>query len=666
MCLHCEIPSQEEILDLDSFDLAFLSMTGHVQWTDPFDSTYLAVKALESHGSPDYLWGPEADLVQRSLVQAWRKHGKEETEKLLDAFDFSPEAEDEVLVDMQKVNAVIKATKNVGKAMWLQAGKKVRAAVDSTVERSLAHFERQQSREVKFPKQWEGRIRKQATEWEAFIAAAEADHIAEFTQRFPDRVLHPEIRRLAGMSQSKAAFRTIDKAQIRDRLTNIGNNAEGYFANMSDVQVGRAWNYTGIEYAYSQGVTEYMVVSERDKATCPVCRRIDGRTFRVTQAREKMAEALNAETAEGVAEAAPFPRVSDLDNQPPEAIRDMGLAPPFHGRCRCDVIMLWSDPGAADVAERRDQPPPPKPKKPRKPKLPPIREPIQLKLPLVEFNTLRDKLINGEVLALERLGGGVNQSFKVTLAEAEGGKPVQGVWKPRKGERFTARGSLDNMNSRLYQREAMTGALGEEMELQVVRVPKTYVREVAGDKGSIMHWVDDAVEEADWLGRTLLPHERYEAGVFNILIGNTDRHTLNWMRVKNTGDMVLIDHGYVFPRGRPGVVPGTSADALAANARLTLGTTDFRGHYLDASVLKREVTDAMIDTEFKKDLVKKLKKLTPKKLDQLGKSFGLDASEITALKARRAKLIELIEEDRLFDAIIKGGHTRFDKGIALQ
>ena len=653
MCLHCETPSQDEILDLDSFDLAFLSMTGHVKWMDPFDSTYLAVKALESHGSPDYLWGPEADLVQRALVEAYRKHGKEEVEKVIDAFDFSPEAEDEVLVDMAKINARIKATTSLGKKMWLQAGKKVRAAVDSTVERSLAHFKRQQSRETKPPKQWEGRIRKQATEWEAFIAAAEADHIAEFTQRFPERVLHPEIRRLGGLSQSKEAFRTIDKVQLQDRLGRIGDLSENYFANMSDVQVGRTWISTGIEYAYSQGVTEYMVVSERDKATCPVCRRIDGRTFRVTQAREKIAEALNAETAEGVAEAAPFPRVSDIDNQPPEAVRELGLVPPFHGRCRCDVIMLWSDPGAADVAERRGQPPPPKPKKPRKPRLPKVREPIQLKLPFAEFSLLKDKLINGEVLALERLGGGVNQSFKVTLAESQGGKPVQGVWKPRKGERFTARGSLSNENSRLYQREAMTGALGEEMELQVVRVPKTYVREVAGEKGSIMHWVDDAVEESVWVGRALQPYERYEAGAFNILIGNTDRHTKNWMRVRNNGEMVLIDHGYTFPTGA----------AESANLKIKLGTENFRAYYLDSELIGREVTDAMIDTKFKKDMVKKLKKL---KLKELGQAHNLNRREVQALIARRDRLVELIEEDRLFDSISKGVHVKGLKGITLR
>lgn len=653
MCLQCETPSQDEILDLDSFDLAFLSMTGHVKWMDPFDSTYMAIKALESHGSSDYLWGPEADLIQRALVEAYRKHGKEEVEKVADAFDFSPEADDEILVDVSKLNARIKATKSLGKKMWLQAGKKVRAAVDSASERALDHFKRQQKSELKFPKQWEGRIRKQLEGWQEFIAAAEADHIAEFTQRFPERVLHPEVRRLGGLAQSKEALRTIDKVQLQDRLGQIGNLPENYFANMSDVQAGRAWTFTGIEYAYQQGVTEYMVVSERDKVVCPTCRRIDGRTFRVTEAREKMIEALNAEDTQDVQNAMPFPRVSELDNQPPETIRDMGLAPPFHGRCRCDVIMAWTEEGAVERSRDRGFPPPPKPKKPTKPRLPKVPEPVQLQLPFAAFNTLRDKLITGEVVALERLGGGVNQSFKVTLAETQGAKPVQGVWKPRKGERFTARGSLENTNSRLYQREAMTGALGEEMELQVVTVPQTYIREVAGEKGSIMHWVDDAVEESVWLGRALEPYERYEAGVFNILIGNTDRHTKNWMRVRNNGKMVLIDHGYTFPTGA----------AESANLKIKLGTENFRAYYLDSELIGREVADSMIDAEFKKDVVRKLKKL---KLKELGQAHNLNRREVQALVARRDRLVELIEEDRLFDSISKGVHVKGLKGITLR
>lgn len=668
MCLHCEIPSQEEILDLDSFDLAFLSMTGHVKWTDPFDSTYLAIKALESHGSPDYLWGPEADLMQRALVQAYRKHGKEEVEKIKDAFDFSPEADDEILVDMSKINARIKATKSLGKKMWLQAGGKVRAAIDSAVERSLEHFKRQQSREVRLPKQWEDRIRKQeGLTWEEFLAAAEADHVAEFTQRFPERVLHPEVRRLAGLSQSKEALRKIDKVQLRDRLDQIGNLPEDYFANMSDVQAGRAWTFTGIEYAYSQGITEYMVVSERDKAVCPVCRRIDGRTFRVTDVREKMIEALNAETSEDVVEAMPFPRVSEIDNQDFETVRDMGLVPPFHGRCRCDVIMAWTDEGAPAAAERRGFPPPPKPDRTTKPRLPKVPEPIQLRLPLAEFQTLLDKLINGAVIQSVPLGGGVNQTFKLTLAESQGAKPVQGAWKPLKGERFTARGSLDNKKARLYHREALTSDVAEEMELQVVKVPKTVIREVDGEVGSFMHWVDDAVEEVEWLGRALEPYERYEAGVFNFLIANTDRHHKNWMRVRNNGKMVLIDHGYTFPRGRAPVVRGESAIARRANAALEMGTENFRAHYLDERIIRREVTDKMIDAEFKKDLVRKLKKL---KVDQLAKKYNLDVAEIKAWKLRRAKLIELIEEDRFFAAVADGGHIAEGgirgKGIALQ
>jgi len=90
------------------------------------------------------------------------------------------------------------------------------------------------------------------------------------------------------------------------------------------------------------GITTYQVVATWDRRTCPVCKNIDGKIFDVPQAHAKMTEYLDIDPGnpEAIAEAMPFVRFSDVDNKSPKEVRAMGLTPPFHPRCRCDVVVL--------------------------------------------------------------------------------------------------------------------------------------------------------------------------------------------------------------------------------------------------------------------------------------------------------------------------------------
>lgn len=280
MYLNCQIPTQEELLDLDSMDLAFLTMTGHVEWIDLFDMAFTVMKASGSHASGQYLWGPEADLLTRAIVSAWKKVGAVHCKRLQAPFNLSGD----ISVNMKVLRKALKKSKKAGEEMWKVCGNKVRTVMEVTVARSKKHFEKQRKTALKLD----------TSGWEAYMAAANADHVKLYVEKYPERILHPEVQRLAKLAQQKPDFRLIDKAQLSDRITKIHEKGNNYFANMSDVQVGRTWTFTGLQMAKERGVTEYMIVAEQDAKTCPVCRRLDGKHFPVAYAHGKMVKQLEA------------------------------------------------------------------------------------------------------------------------------------------------------------------------------------------------------------------------------------------------------------------------------------------------------------------------------------------------------------------------------------
>jgi hypothetical protein len=344
MCLYCHIPGPEKLADLDSFDLAFLTLTGHIEWRDPLDACFLMAVKSGGHSSLDYLWGPEADLMSRVIRKAWQEQGKPLAEKIVDCFDTSGD----ITVDKERLKKALKDSEKIGKKMWLACGGKVRAVFDSTVERARAHFDAQKEQDL-------AETRKD--DFEDYVAEAMSSHVQAFLTKYPGRILHPEIQRLVGHVETKVDARLIDRGALTERL-NMVAQGETYFDLLSDVEVGRAWTFTGIQLAQRQQVTEYVIIAEMDRNTCPVCERLHGRHFPVSGVASRMETALNSTDVETITSLFPFPRESQLDNVSQETIRDMHLAPPFHGNCRCDVHFLWKE--SAVATSRQEAPEPPK------------------------------------------------------------------------------------------------------------------------------------------------------------------------------------------------------------------------------------------------------------------------------------------------------------------
>jgi len=157
-----------------------------------------------------------------------------------------------------------------------------------------------------------------------------------------------------------------------------------------------------------------------------------------------------------------------------------------------------------------------------------------------ESSSVEQELTTSPVTDEKFLGTGVNDTSILTLRTG-----AKGVFKKESGERWGIRSTITNKDFTLAEREVLASRIDTAMNLN--RVPKTVFRTYKGERGSLQLFVDDA-ELVAYMNdsiTTIPPEEMWKASVFDVLIGNTDRHGMNMM-VKNKIP-VLIDNGYSFP-----------------------------------------------------------------------------------------------------------------------
>ena len=307
---------------------------------DKFDLSVLILKSLKTERRSTILWGPETRLVESALTKAWNKHGQKHIEAIKNAFTVKGRKDPEISVNVKKVEAAQKKLKDAGKKTWADANEKVLQALAATEARATKHF-MQQAKDA---------LAKQDLE-QLLIAEANADHVAIFTERFPGRVVQPEVRRMVGLAKQSPGLRTVDKITLVERIRRFDKLPTRYWEGLSEVHVGRAWNYTGLQMAQSRGVSEGVIIAQRDERTCPVCGRMDGKTFSVPDAASRAVSIMESTTPDQIVSQGAFPRVADIDNRSPAQIRSAGYMPPFHNRCRCEIQMLWSQsPAAPEIA----------------------------------------------------------------------------------------------------------------------------------------------------------------------------------------------------------------------------------------------------------------------------------------------------------------------------
>lgn len=323
--------------ELDSFDVGFLAATEKIRLIDNFDASFMVLKAVLDESRDVELWGPEAALLAKVLVSAWRKVGGKFLLKARDAFSL----EGDISVDVNRINGLLEENGDLGKKLWNEVKKKVEAVINQTQVQALEFYLRQRDSQIA--------EKSEATDftkedWAKYVASSAQGHLETMLKGFPDRSVHDEIRRLAGIVDTNPLMRTVDRAALEKRILSLDKLGIGNLEGMADINVGRAWSWSGLELGSQQGITEYQIIAELDQKTCPVCERLHGRTFPLEKARGQMQDFMGkAHSAATLAAGMAFPRVSQVDNKSPEQIRAMAVSPPFHGSCRCQVVLLWGE-----------------------------------------------------------------------------------------------------------------------------------------------------------------------------------------------------------------------------------------------------------------------------------------------------------------------------------
>lgn len=365
----------------------------------------------------------------------------------------------------------------------------------------------------------------------------------------------------AGGNRTKAGKAMAER--VADSLAHV-RTPEGFHGSSKQYFEGLVANAATVARAHSQmrsfmdiGITKYKIVNPLDERTCPVCHHMDGRTFTMKEGAAQMHAELKARTPESVRKVHPWmgKKITKLTSS--SALAGAGQAlPPYHFRCRC-TCDISDDIGSWDDLEPMS---PPTAEEPAAPK--PAKEPEA-----TSEQKARDKvsqtLQDAKMVAMKKLGGGVNASSIATL-EHEGAE-VKGVWKEASGEAARLRRNVPA--GTYYKREAASASLDTMLGEGAV-VPPTIARKIEGEDGSLQHFAKgamnykpgnkaakmlDAIRAAK---ENLADNESFRrVFLLDALTGNDDRHGGNIMfKVaklggKDTLRAVAIDNGLTFPHG---------------------------------------------------------------------------------------------------------------------
>lgn len=147
--------------------------------------------------------------------------------------------------------------------------------------------------------------------------------IADITQRALDE----------GMGRDALA------EELRQELGSVGPKGYTYWDVVASSAIVRARSFGTISGMEEAGITEYEVLAMGDERMCPICGELNGQVFSVAETRKVINKALDLKDPEAFKEALPWHTKPPIGKNAAKLTADGQSIPPFHGRCRCTLIM---------------------------------------------------------------------------------------------------------------------------------------------------------------------------------------------------------------------------------------------------------------------------------------------------------------------------------------
>lgn len=266
------------------------------------------------------------DLLAAKLRKRWRKKWTKQIEYMIDALEeMPPETHADILLEIQEsmmqalgkdfandeevqkiINRSIYRAYAMGKSLWA-SGDIVYSDTEIAIDERAIAF-----------------VQENGCFW-----------IGEFYAQ-----IQPEIQ----ASIEEALVLGLDSAALSEQLKEnvgkvLGNSHYEYWDIAASAMLVRARGFGNVFGMEEAQIKEYEIFAMLDEGTCQICKEMDGRRFAVAEAAKACRRVMEMTDPKEIKEAMPWMRDPPTGVSSKKLIAQGKMLPPFHARCRCDIVM---------------------------------------------------------------------------------------------------------------------------------------------------------------------------------------------------------------------------------------------------------------------------------------------------------------------------------------